>query len=680
MACLPTSDRPFQRQTDDDAGGPVPVDLNAGVVDEFRPLPDISPHAVSGASPNHGPFKGGQTVLLRGNGFKSNVRVWFGEDELDPELVVPVDPGRIQITTPPGHAGPVDITTQNGTDRSTRTTLSAAYVYDAFYLEPDSGPTSGGTEVTLHGDGTKWDEDTQVSIDLGPCDVTLVASETELTCTTPPGTAGSKSVRVTTSDDVSVDLLDGFLYGDSDTGFRGGLSGQPIDGNLEVVVLDNYTGSPVVGATVIVGTDPDDALVETVGSSGIVQLDGAALDSEPTVTIAAKCFSPITFVDVPVDTLTVYLDPVLDLSCVDLDQIPTLPGSSSGVLGASVRGELIWPNVQEFQRGGWGNVPPPKGDDERQVAYVLRTSTVPSAEFRLPSATSAVTPTSTGEQGYRFLVTAPPGNHSFYALAGIENRAVSPARFTAYAMGVVRGVVAQPGGTTDDVFIEINVPLDHTISLELEEPQLTPRGPDRALGTLTLRLGESGYAPLPVSPQQTLLPSSGGFEFVGVPPLVNGLLGSSYVLSARAVTGSDEGLPLSSGRLLSTTITSETVLVDEFVEIPLVTEPQTNTLWDGTHLSYDWAPGGPEVALTVFEIESRGGLVVWKVVAPGERREIDLPNLREMGNGLALKSGSITINVAAAVIDEFDYGSLRYRQLTTRGWDAYALDAFSANY
>ena len=183
-----------------------------------------------------------------------------------------------------------------------------------------------------------------------------------------------------------------------------------------------------------------------------------------------------------------------------------------------------------------------------------------------------------------------------------------------------------------------------------------------------------------MSPLGQLLPSNGSFDFVGVPPLVSGLENSSYVLSARAVTGNEEGLPLSVGRLLSTTITSETVLVDRFVEIPVLTEPGTNTLWDGTHLSYDWAPGGPEVDLTVVEIESRGGLVVWTIAAPGERRELELPDLRHFGSDLALKSGSISIRVSAALIDEFDYGSLRYRELTSRGWDAYAIDAFSANY
>jgi hypothetical protein len=226
----------------------------------------------------------------------------------------------------------------------------------------------------------------------------------------------------------------------------------------------------------------------------------------------------------------------------------------------------------------------------------------------------------------------------------------------------------------------MDIPLDHALALQIVEPRLTERGPDRAQGTLTLRLGEAGYAPLPVSPQAQLLPSSGAFDFVGVPPLVDGLLGSHYVLGALTVTGSGGGLPLSSGRLVSTSTTSETVRIEDFVEIPVLEEPALNSVWNGTHLEYDWAPGGGRVDLTVFEIESRGGLVVWTVVAPGERRAIELPPLRAIDREVSIKPGSLTISVAAATIDEFDYGSLRYRQLTTSGWNAYAIDAFSVNY
>src|SRR5690606_25226806 len=128
-SCLPRSDEPYQRQTDDSAGEQGPVQIDGGSVDPARELPDAPPHAILSVAPNHGSFNGGQTVPIRGNGFKSDVRIWFGDKELEPEQVVPVDSGRVQVTVPPGSPGPVDVIAQNGSDASTRARLPAAYIY-----------------------------------------------------------------------------------------------------------------------------------------------------------------------------------------------------------------------------------------------------------------------------------------------------------------------------------------------------------------------------------------------------------------------------------------------------------------------------------------------------------------------------------------------------------------------
>lgn len=677
-ACLPRTDGPYKRQTDDDAGPQDPVDLDAGAVDDTRDLPDAAPHAVLTVTPNHGPFSGGQTVLIRGNGFASNLRVWLGDERVGGGDVLPVDASRVQVTVPQGNPGTVDVTVQNGSDASTRATLPQGYVYDSFYLEPDSGPTSGGTVVTLHGASTKWDKNTEVLIDLKPCLELELLSETELRCKTPEGTAGSKNVRVTTADDVEVDVLDAFVYGDSDNGFRGGLSGQPFDGELTVTALDNFTGSAIGGATVIVSS-PDGDDVEIANSRGSANFS-VGQGEKRTVTVAAECFSPVTFVDVPVDTVVAYLDPVLDISCADFDDLPRLPGSASSS-GSTVRGELLWPSrSSEFGRDGWSNVPAPEGDDERWVAYVFRASSTATQPFRLPSSSSAVTPTAAGEVGYNYYIGALPGNATYYALAGIENRALNPPRFTAYAMGVAPGVTTRPDTTTTDVFINVDVPLDHTLTLEVTPPRVTPRGPDRLEANAVIRISEAGYAILPVSRQTHLLPGAGRFDFVGLPPLTGSLAGAKYVTYADAVTGVDSGLPQAFGGLFSTTDTSRAVPLDNFVEVPELLSPAEGSRWSGQHLEVDWAPGGAAVDLVVFSIESGGGLVTWTIVAPGTVKNIDLPDLRALAAQGALESGALELLVTAAQIREFDYGSLRYRQLGPSGFDAFSRDRFRVSY
>jgi hypothetical protein len=59
---------------------------------------------------------------------------------------------------------------------------------------------------------------------------------------------------------------------------------------------------------------------------------------------------------------------------------------------------------------------------------------------------------------------------------------------------------------------------------------------------------------------------------------------------------------------------------------------------------------------------------------------VRVPDLRAIDPELALVPGPIVIEVTEARVDNFDYGTVRYRQLAPRGWRAYAQDAFFADY
>ncbi len=676
QGCFARPEGDLRKQTDDDAGSVVILIETGAADDVVVELPPIDPHGLLGVDPAHGPFTGGRTALVRGNGFTSSVRLWFGGTELPKADVVPVDPGRVQVTVPPGSAGPADVTVQNGDDASTRRTLPGGYAYDAFYAEPDEGPTSGGTIVTLHGQGTKWNDQTEVLVDLAPCEISQVKSVTELDCKTPQGTPGAKPIRVTTKDGVSVDVLDAFVYGDSDNGFKGGLSGQPLGKNLSVLVLDGYFGAKIPGATVVAGDSLGSALVQTTDSAGITTFQGS-LGPKRSVTVAKKCFQPVTFVDVPVDKVTAYLDPVLSPACASEGDAPPVGGTPS--TSTTVTGQLVWPDGIEFQRALWTNVPDPVSDDESQTAYVFALASDATRQFSLPDASLAVTPESSGTSGYEFTYSGPAGNLTLYAIAGIENRTYSPPSFIAYAMGVQKGVQGEPGKTTKDVYVHLDLPLDHAIEMTLDGPTPTLEGPDQVRATVAIGLGTTGFVILPAGQQIRLLPVGSGLEFVGVPPLSGQLVGGRYISTASAHTGAADTTPRSVVGLYATQSSSQLVTLDEFVEIPRLDEPGTNGGWDGTALSVGWAPGGASVDLTVFEIVSGGGLVAWTVAAPAGVQSITLPDPAVLSE-LELQPGSITITVSAAHIDDFDYGALRYRQLDKRGWTKWATDVFYAHY
>ncbi len=672
-SCLARRDKPFTRITDDDAGPPDAISLEDADVPDVSPdALDLAPHAVLGIDPPHGPFAGGTLVMIRGNGFDSNARVWFGDVEAPRANVTPVDPQRIQVVTPAGAAGAVDVTVQNGGAESTRGTLDGGFTYDRFFASPSSGPTSGGTIITLEGDRTRWDDATEVEIDRQPCLDLSVVSATKLHCTTPPSAAGAKVLSVLQGAERE-DVLDGFTYGNSDNGFRGGLSGQPLSNTKQLTVLafDNIDGQSIPGVQVLLGEDVSTGQVKRTDKNGVVTFSGE-LGAKQTVTLALKCFQPITFYDVPVDHVTAYLDPVLSPACGKLGELP--PGGGTPGVGSSITGEVVWPLDGEFKRRGWSNVPAPASDTEKYVAYVFRLADSPDQPFRLPSEGNVVTLESVGDLGYKFYQSTSPGNFTMYALAGLEDSSQTPRKFTAYAMGILRGVAVKPGKTADAVYIQVDVPLDHALTLSLDPPSVGPRGPDRIRASAAVQVQDQGYAILPGGSVSRSLPGSGNFSLVGVPPLVGTLAGTKYILNARAVTGESEGVPLSVIGSFSATSTAAPLDLGGFVPLPVLTTPAPNSKWDMRSLVINQAKDGQRVDLTVVTVQAGGGLYEWTLVAPGPREELTLPDLAALAKDAALPVGSLKVFTSLAHIEGFDYGSLRYRELSSRGWNAYATD------
>lgn len=88
-----------------------------------------SPFYVESVSPSHGLTDGGNTVTVRGAGFQTPLRVFFG---MDPGTVKSSTSGEIKVVVPPGTAGFVDVkVTRNFTTDPSSTTLSQGYQYES---------------------------------------------------------------------------------------------------------------------------------------------------------------------------------------------------------------------------------------------------------------------------------------------------------------------------------------------------------------------------------------------------------------------------------------------------------------------------------------------------------------------------------------------------------------------
>ena len=669
-SCITTAPEGIHRQTDQDTGT-TSIDFEDASVPDgstSTTTTPTDPHAVVSVEPSHGPFTGGGHVLVSGKGFGGDIRVWFGATETG--NVIPIDPTVVQVDVPPGTAGPVDVSAQNGDDASTRRTLPAGYSYDQLYALPSNGPMAGGTVISIYGQGTSWDQSSVGRVDQKLCTVSAPISPTELQCTVPQGTAGTKSISVTTGAD-QVSALDAYTYLDSSEGFKGGLSGAPLDGLLSVMVFDNYTGSPIPGATVVAGSNLASALLGYSNDSGLALLADPSLDSPVTVTVAAPCYSPISFVEDPVDTVVAYLDPILSPECGATGDPPPVGGKPSST--GTISGELVWEGAVEFQKAGWNNVPQPHGPNEARMAYVMVASGSANRDFQLPSDASAITPESPGDVGYGFSFAAYPGNLALYALAGIKNSGVSPATFTAYAIGMVRGVSVEPDVQSGPVYISMMTTLDQALTLEVSPPPAGPKGPDRLHATTAVEIGQSLYAILPGCQRTPLLPLQGALQFVGVPPLDHSLYGARYVTGATAATGPSLLAPLSTITQVASTSTAYPVDLTGFVSVPLLDTPAPNAAWDGTHLATHYAPGGYPPDLTVYDINGSGGLVGWTVAVPHADHAIELPDLAALPD-VGRPTGPLMFAVYGGRVTGFDYAKLRYSNLRTSGMAAYSLD------
>lgn len=183
--------------------GSVEVAVAAsGAISTGGPLFTYIPPApvVSGISPREGPLAGGTSVTITGSHLGTADGVQFGG--VDAASFAVVDDATITATAPAG-TGSVDVTVHGpGGTSAVGTpdvfTYRAAPVVTA--LSPDTGPTAGGTAVTISG----RDFTGATAVDFGTTPATFtVVSDTQINAVTPPGT-GSVPVTVTTAGGTSV--------------------------------------------------------------------------------------------------------------------------------------------------------------------------------------------------------------------------------------------------------------------------------------------------------------------------------------------------------------------------------------------------------------------------------------------------------------------------------------------
>jgi hypothetical protein len=175
----------------------------------------VSAPTVAGVSPTAGPLAGGTTVTITGMNLRNATAVHFGATVVTSFMSDTAT--QIVLLSPAGSPGAVDVTvtTAGGTSATSPadqfTYVAAPTVTN---VSPSSGPSSGGTTVTIS--GTNLSNATAVR--FGATLVSSIKSDTatRIVVLSPPGKPGTVNVTVTTAGGTSATSSgDHFTYGNS---------------------------------------------------------------------------------------------------------------------------------------------------------------------------------------------------------------------------------------------------------------------------------------------------------------------------------------------------------------------------------------------------------------------------------------------------------------------------------
>ncbi|MHB8263248.1 MAG: IPT/TIG domain-containing protein [Acidimicrobiales bacterium] len=201
------------------------MDYNGNVLTGYYvPPPPTPAPTVTSITPTSGPTSGGTSVTITGDNLWGAGYVFFGKTSV-PFSVYETASGVAAITaTSPAGTGTVNVTVT--TPGGTSATSSAdQFTYEApppptpaptiTSITPASGPTSGGTAVTITGtnfDTTSGGTGTTVDFGSTPATSVVCSSTTSCTATSPAGT-GTVNVTVTTPGGTSAtSSADQFTY------------------------------------------------------------------------------------------------------------------------------------------------------------------------------------------------------------------------------------------------------------------------------------------------------------------------------------------------------------------------------------------------------------------------------------------------------------------------------------
>ncbi|MEO6045537.1 MAG: IPT/TIG domain-containing protein, partial [Tepidiformaceae bacterium] len=204
---------------------------------------------VTSVTPNSGPVAGATSITITGTGLTGATAVKI--DGVSATSVVPVNDTTVTAVTPAHIAGPGNVIVTN-VDGDSLVSSGGVFTFREIpgvtSIAPATGPTSGGTVVTVNGANfVTGTGNTAVSFGGNASTSVAVASATQLTALAPAGAAGVADVRVTTTGGTSANVAaDNFTYASAAPVIT---TLSPSGGTIAGGTVVTITGTGFAGAT-----------------------------------------------------------------------------------------------------------------------------------------------------------------------------------------------------------------------------------------------------------------------------------------------------------------------------------------------------------------------------------------------------------------------------------------------
>ena len=260
---------------------------------------------VTSIEPNTGPKEGGTAVTITGTHFSAAAQVLIGP--LPAGEVTFVDENTLEVTTPPGSPGPADVTvvSQDGTARYSMGFLYTVDSPEVYVITPNYGARAGGTFVQVIGAG--FPVGSNLFVGSAVAENIHVKTYGLIEGYTPPNDVGTYHVLVSTSQGDAM-LDNSYSYFNPISNY-GGTWGAPVDGAVNVTVLSAGDWSPLEEAFVILGADSDTPHRGRTDENGQIVLAGPGLKGPVDAHATKKEHDAASFIHFDAENATLYLIP-----------------------------------------------------------------------------------------------------------------------------------------------------------------------------------------------------------------------------------------------------------------------------------------------------------------------------------------------------------------------------------